>query len=245
MPKAKINHNYILTFEKCSYCKTNLAIIAYSNGKFCCEENYTSCPEIRKKNSKSEKWFLAMKNKKNSNQYIKAKELGLEKPKMSEETKQKLLRANTGRTHTEETKQKLSKIRKDFLLKNPDKVPYKLNHYSKGPSYPEKYFTELFIKENIIFETEKQVGLYSLDFTFPNTMIDLEINGEQHYVDNRIVESDKRRAEYLKGIGYTILIIRWSEYQKLDFQNKTKIIDKLKEIINSLVRPMGLEPTLP
>ena len=40
--------------------------------------------------------------------------------------------------HSEETKKKISEIRKKYLSENPDKVPYKLNH-SSTESYPEKY----------------------------------------------------------------------------------------------------------
>lgn len=62
----------------------------------------------------------------------------------------KLASAKNPRTHTEETKQKLSQIRKQYLKDNPDKVPYLLNHYSKGESYPEKYFSECFQGTNIV-----------------------------------------------------------------------------------------------
>ena len=36
----------------------------------------------------------------------------------------------TGRTHTEEQKQKISQSRKQYLLEHPDRVPYLLNHFS-------------------------------------------------------------------------------------------------------------------
>ena len=46
------------------------------------------------------------------------------------------LKSKEGKKHTEETKRKISEIRKKYLFENPDKVPYLLNHYSKGESYP-------------------------------------------------------------------------------------------------------------
>lgn len=64
--------------------------------------------------------------------------------------------AGKKRTHSEETKNKISIIRKKFLTENPDMIPYKLNHKSKGESYPEKYFREWLEKENISFEQEYQ-----------------------------------------------------------------------------------------
>lgn len=125
-----------------------------------------------------------------------------------------------GNPHSEETKQKLSKIRKEYLLLNPDKVPYKLNHYSKGSSYPETYFREVFKKENLILTEQYQVGLYSIDFALIEKKIAIEIDGEQHYVDERISQSDIRRTKYLEELGWKIFRIRWSEYQKLDYESK-------------------------
>jgi len=50
-----------------------------------------------------------------------------------------ILSKNKGKKLSDETKQKISKSRKEYLLNNPDKVPYLLNH-SRNESYPEKYF---------------------------------------------------------------------------------------------------------
>lgn len=63
MPRAKINKTYIITNELCSYCNTLSAKFAYVNGKFCCEETYTSCPEIKNKNSKGVKNSEGFKNR--------------------------------------------------------------------------------------------------------------------------------------------------------------------------------------
>ena len=48
---------------------------------------------------------------------------------------------------SEETKKKISESRIKYLKENPDKIPYKLNHYSKGESYPEKYFEEIVLSD--------------------------------------------------------------------------------------------------
>lgn len=135
-----------------------------------------------------------------------------------------LLGSNRGRTHTEETKAKISAHRRAFLEANPHMVPYRLNHHSKGPSYPEKYFTEVLDNAGIEYQAEYQVGLYSLDFAFPDRMIDLEIHGSQHYCDPRIVESDIRRRAYLEGLGWTVIEVNWSDYQKLTRQKKEEFI---------------------
>jgi hypothetical protein len=171
-----------------------------------------------------------MLGKKGSNQYSKAKRLGLPIPKMSEECKEKITVASKKRKHSEETKAKLSEIRKKFLEENPDKVPYLLNHTSKV-SYPEQYFLDCFsdVDENIEFQ--HHIFRYKLDFANPVEKLYFEIDGEQHYVDKRIVEHDIRRTEKLTELGWTGVRIRWSHFQKLNEEEKrNKILEIKKEM---------------
>jgi hypothetical protein len=74
---------------------------------------------------------------------IDAKEQNLFKSRTKSEAT-KLTAKLKPRTHTDETKKKISEIRIKYLRENPDKVPYKLNHYSKGESYPEQYFSKIY-----------------------------------------------------------------------------------------------------
>jgi very-short-patch-repair endonuclease len=135
--------------------------------------------------------------------------------------------------HTQETKDKISKIRKEYLEKNPNKVPYLLNHSSKE-SYPEKYFTEVFEKEKIEVVKKHRVKLYELDFCILDKKIDIEIDGTQHYYDKKIVESDKKRTKFLEDNGWDVIRIDWRKYQKLDKLNKELFIKNLKNYINEL-----------
>lgn len=231
MPKPRIIQNYLFTNEKCSFCKTT-AKFAFVNGNFCCESVVVKCPEIKRKNSIGYKDVKRNHGRKGKNQYTKAKELNLPFPEISNETRNKMRISSTGRFHSQETKEKLSKIKIDFLSKNPDKVPYILNHHSKGSSYAEKYFEEIFDKHQVQYLREKREGLYSLDFTFPNTKIDLEINGDQHYLDSRIKNSDIKRRKYLINLGYEIIEVKWSSYQKLLLKDKKEFILNLIQKIN-------------
>lgn len=133
-----------------------------------------------------------------------------------------------GKHHTPQSKEKLSLYRKEYLRKNPNMVPYVLNHSSKQ-SYPEKYFEDVFEKENINLSYHLQVNKYELDFYNTEKMIDVEIDGEQHYLDSRIRKSDLERNEYLRSLGWTIIRIRWSRYQKLSKIQKQNLITALKE----------------
>lgn len=128
---------------------------------------------------------------------------------------------------SEEGKQRISKSRKKFLEENPDKVPYLLNHSSKGPSYPEQYFIEVFKNRNIDIVYHHRVGTYQLDFALVNIKIGIEIDGEQHYVDKKIVIHDKKRYNFLSNEGWKILRVRWKDFKKLTFEEKVKYIDDL------------------
>jgi len=135
------------------------------------------------------------------------------------------------RKHTQKTKDKISRIRKAYLKKHPDQVPYLLNHYSKGDSYPEKYFTILFRKEGIKLKKKYQVGLYQLDFADVKRKFDIEIDGSQHVCDQRIVKHDIERTKNLNKKGWKVYRILWSNYQKKTFEEKQKVIKKLKRFL--------------
>lgn len=130
--------------------------------------------------------------------------------------------------HSDETKKKISDIRKKYLLEHPDKVPYLLNHYSKGESYPEKYFNEILQKEkDLNYKRYFQFGIYQMDFCIIDKKIDLEIDGGQHYDDKRIIESDKNRDEFMKNNGWKTIRINWRKYQKFNSNEKISFIENL------------------
>ena len=94
-----------------------------------------------------------------------------------------------------------------------------INHSSKI-SYPEEYFIDLFTAENINLKYHLQVSKYQLDFYNEDLKIDIEIDGEQHYIDKRIFKSDRERDKFLENLGWTVFRIRWSEYKSLDLDHK-------------------------
>ena len=59
----------------------------------------------------------------------------------------------------------------------------------------------LFENEGIRLLPEFQVSIYSLDFACPERKFYLEVDGEQHFVDERVIESDVRRNEFLSELG--------------------------------------------
>ena len=143
----------------------------------------------------------------------------------SEDTRKKISEHSKKQRHSEETKKKISIKRKQFLLENPDMVPYKLNH-SSTESYPEKYFGECFANTNVV--KEYGVCRYSLDFANPEEKVYFEVDGEQHYLDPKIVEHDIKRAAFLDNAGWTMYRVRWSEFQKLDKKEKDAFVTEIK-----------------
>lgn len=204
----------------CQYCE-----------KSCKNKNSLSNHELRCSLNPNKRVFrTGMLGKKGRNQYMKAKDNGSVYI-LSEESREKIRAASSARKHTDETKKILSEKRKQYLEKNPDKVPYVLNHSSKK-SYPEQYFEDCF--SNIVKDKEINYPVlrYHLDFANPSKKIYLEIDGEQHYVDKKIIEHDKKRTEKLANLGWNVLRIRWAEFKKLSPLEQKQRVSEIKKLMN-------------
>lgn len=215
----------------CQYCgKECLSINSLKNHECRCKQNPNkiNLTYVSENNHKGICGW--QKRKKNSNKYIKAKELGLPKPEISEETKQKLSKIWKGRKHSNETKKKISESYKKFLETHPDKIGWIINHSSKK-SYAEQYFEEVFINENIPLKYHKQIGRYELDFYNEDLMKYVEIDGHQHTDSEYAIQHDKERNKYLENLGWNGIRINWSEYQKLNFENKQQKIQEIKKFL--------------
>jgi very-short-patch-repair endonuclease len=224
-------------YKECPKCKELIGTTAFNRHVSCCDGTLKGLrhPTRKVKNAKgrTEKWYESQRLKKASNQYMKARELGLPVPVMSEDTKRKIVSSHTGKPLSDEHKKKISVSRTLYLEKNPDKVPYIINHSSKGPSYPEKYWIELIKKENLNLYYHKRVGIYELDFFNEEVKLNLEIDGEQHYLDTRIVESDITRNVVLSNLGWKTIRIRWSVWQKLSFMEKQIFIEYIRSLLTN------------
>lgn len=85
-------------------------------------------------------------------------------------------------------------------------------------SYPEKFFKRVLEKNNIKYEfnkiiPKKSLGIdcnsnYFLDFYISDKNVDLEIDGKQHKLEERI-ESDEIRDKALIDNGFTVYRIEW------------------------------------
>ena len=130
----------------------------------------------------------------------------------------------TEKTLTNEQKINISNKLKEYYLKHPERVPYKLNHKHKE-TYPECYFKN--ILKGFICQYRPEGTLYEIDFANIDKKIAIEIDGEQHYVDKRIVEHDKKRTEILESMGWKFIRVRWSYYKTLNKQQQIFIVKQL------------------
>ena len=209
---------------KCEFCGKEFGT------KNACNSHRGKCKQNpnAKQSRPSEKWLEAMHKRKGkgTNQYTYAREHNLPIPKGANAGKEGYWK---GKHLSDEVKRKMSETMKRKIAEGSFIVPYKRNHSNKV-SYPEKYFMEVF--KELPMKYNYQVGLYQLDFAIPEKKVYVEIDGEQHYVDKRIVEHDKERTKKLNALGWNCLRrIRWSEFQKLSQDEK---INYCNELVNEL-----------
>lgn len=137
-----------------------------------------------------------------------------------------LIPHNKGTKQSADIKSKISHSMKQFLHDHPDMIPYVRNHSSKV-SYPEEYFIEVF-KDIPQITYHHRVGLYELDFSNIITKKYLEIDGDQHKLDKKIIEHDLIRTEKLSSLGWEGKRILWSDYKKLSKQQQNSLIEECK-----------------
>ena len=109
-----------------------------------------------------------------------------------------------GHKHTQETKDKISRIRIKYLEEHPDKVPYLINHSSKR-SYPELLFENALLKSRVHgWKSKYRIGIYEYDFAFLKKKIDVEVDGGTHLSD-KVIKIDTRRDIWSKSNGWKVV----------------------------------------
>ena len=224
----------------------------YGSGRFCCSKCARSYSTKNKRQEINQKVSKALKG----NEPWNKGKIG----SCSEETKLKLSNSNKGKKLSKEHKDKIGlaqkgrKHSKETKLKNSLTMKQRVkNGIHKGwqsrkiKSYPEIFFIEVLSNNNLLdkcineFKISKNdLGLndstnYFLDFFFPEKMIDLEIDGKQHWEDPNRILSDKLRDEVLTKNGYKVYRIKWksinNEENRKYMQNE---INKFLEFYNGI-----------
>ena len=123
---------------------------------------------------------------------------------------------------------------KEYLIKNPDQIPYVKNHSSKK-SYPEEIFEKLLAVHKVSgWIYNYRLGTYIFDFAFPDIKLDIEIDGS-HHKQQRMLEHDHRRDEYSKSQGWTVK--RYEAKLVKDKSSHYSIIEEIKQLIQDLTPP--------
>lgn len=135
-----------------------------------------------------------------------------------------------GKQHSAESKNKIKKGRKKFLLENPEKHPWRKN--TKFTSEPCEYLKKLLKENNITFEEEYQPLLpdrfFSIDIAFPDKKIGIEINGNQHYNKNKTLKPYyQNRHNLIEKAGWQLLEIPYKEVYNDNLINKISGFDSL------------------
>lgn len=100
------------------------------------------------------------------------------------------------------------------------------SRWNNEPSYPEKFFTRVIENEFLDKEYKREfaIGIFSIDFAWPNKKKAIEIDGKQHeYPEQK--ERDGRKDQLLHENGWEILRIKW-----VDLFNDTR--NKINEAYN-------------
>lgn len=113
---------------------------------------------------------------------------------------------------SEEAKKLLSQKRKQFLRDNPHKHPWKSNN--KFKSEPCENFKRILRENNYKFLEEFTPTFernYSIDIVFPEKMIGIEINGNQHYERNgKLKKYYQDRHDHIEASGWKLYELHYS-----------------------------------
>lgn len=124
-----------------------------------------------------------------------------------------------GKKHSEETKKKISETQKKNYAGKSRYMP--VQEHRK--SYAEQYFDVIFTDAQKQFPVDR----YRLDYAWPDTKTYIEVDGEQHYTEEGL-KHDNERTQVLESLGWICKKrIRWSEYQKLNEDEKKTFIESL------------------
>lgn len=136
----------------------------------------------------------------------------------------KATKGRKGKKPSDEARKKMSDSRKKLLEERPELHPNRLLAGNRNKmTYPEKVAFEFLERNGVVFEHQKQIGKFFVDFCIGSTII--EIDGEQWHSSDEQKERDKKRDAVLAEAGYVVHRI-WS---------KERIEARLDKIIQGVV----------
>ena len=123
------------------------------------------------------------------------------------------------RKHSESCKKRMSDGMKLAHKEGRAKGWSFINSDESHRSYPEKWFVKNILKKHALYEryTVKEkfsFGKYFLDFAFLELKLDVELDGSQHFRNEKNMEFDRKRDEFMESNGWTVYRIAWMEITK-------------------------------
>lgn len=143
---------------------------------------------------------------KGENQFTKAKSEGREKPVVSEETKEKIRKKNTGRKFTDEERKKLSDAMKQVVERYPDKYnASRLHNRIKHFWYKDQWidgkweleFVQYLERNGIEWIKNKKWFEYEWNDSIHKYFPDFYLPKYDRYVEVKGYETDRDRAKYV------------------------------------------------
>lgn len=210
--------------HKCRFCNIGMNKKSLTRHEILCDKN----PNLDFVNE------YHASGKRQINQYVKAKMLGEEPPKLSDESIERFRNASLNKKHSKETKLKISECRKKYLKENPDKHPWK--NKNKQISGPCEYLKDILKSKNIEFIEEHSPLIerhFSIDIAFPDNKVGIEVNGNQHYnSDKTLAPYYQIRNDLISAEGWTLYEIHYSKVFDMSFVEELLEKIKLKESIS-------------
>lgn len=147
--------------------------------------------------------------------------------KISEETKSKISKTQTGKKasieHRKNISEGMKKAHEEGRAWNIGQ-----SRWNNEASYPEKFMMRVFENNNIEYKQEEPCGRFAIDFAL-NGKLAIEVDGKTHFTDNVVMERDKRKNEKLLEEGWKVLRVKWTNL----FNDSKPTINKILEWIEN------------
>lgn len=206
----------VVSRKECPACREMIGATAFNRHVRACRAGRISRIQVGPKDEagKTEKWREAQRTKRGGNQYTRARELGLPKPEISEETREKLRKSSRSRTaewHRENGK-RISETIQQKVREGTwhTSVAKRMHHHYKGVTlhgYWELAYAMYLDRESITWERPKdrfayeyegRTRYYTPDFYLPNSDAFVEIKGYETAKDTAKWAQFKRTLEVLR-----------------------------------------------
>lgn len=133
----------------------------------------------------------------------------------------------TGKTHSEETKEKMRKARVEYLSDGKQHGAFDKSKKTYLENWFDNFLIEndLYSKYNIKYNYS--VYPYFLDFAFIDLKLDVEVDGSYHYIYEENIPRDQKRNKTLEDAGWRVFRISIDEVNKKPEEIKHEFLNYL------------------